>query len=121
MKDAENCRDFYYDPHSKHYTGVKKILKGWCARLGFAEKVLHMDFIHTVSGAPVYLVHDDNFHDLRERFFDVVNAFRAQFSFDRECNPPPAPDRVLFPYGIYGRQIPPVGFMIAREAVSQIS
>jgi hypothetical protein len=55
--DIEQCRDFYYDPHSKHYTGAQKILKGWCSRLRFAEKVLHMDFIHTVSGAPVYIVH----------------------------------------------------------------
>lgn len=60
------CSDFYYDPHSKHYTGAHKILKGWCSRLRFAEKVLHMDFIHTVLGFPVYVWHDDNVHDLRD-------------------------------------------------------
>lgn len=64
--------DFYYDPHSKHYTGGEPLLKGWCTRLRFAEKVLHMDFIHTVSGFPVYILHDDNFYDLRERFLPAL-------------------------------------------------
>lgn len=79
-----HCYDFYYDPHSKHYTGAHKTLKGWCSRLRFAEKVLHMDFIHTVKGFPVYISHDDNFYDLRERFFEVVGAFRHQFGFDQQ-------------------------------------
>lgn len=80
----DHCYDFYYDPHSKHYTGAHKTLKGWCSRLRFAEKVLHMDFIHTVMGFPVYISHDDNFYDLRERFFEVVSAFRHQFGFDQQ-------------------------------------
>ncbi len=84
--DIQECHDFYYDPHSKHYTGAKKILKGWCACLRFAEKVLHMDFIHTVTGEPVYIVHDDNYHDLRERFFTVIQAFRVQFAFDTQTS-----------------------------------
>jgi len=77
-------RDFYFDPHTKHYTGTLKILKGWCASIRFADKVLHMDFIHTDQGFPVYFMHDDNFHDMRDRFFDVVGAFRAQFHFNTE-------------------------------------
>jgi len=77
----EQCTDFYYDPHSKHYTGTNKLLKGGCARLRFAEKVLHMDFIHTATGMPVYLSHDDNYQDLRARFFDLVSDFRRLFSF----------------------------------------
>ncbi len=76
-----HCSDFYYDPHSKHYTGTNKLLKGWCSRLRFAEKVLHMDFIHMPTGEPVYLSHDDNYQDLRERFFDVVSRFRQLFGF----------------------------------------
>ncbi len=75
------CTDFYYDPHSKHDTGAHKLLKGWCSRLRFAEKVLHMDFIHMPTGMPVYLSHDDNYLDLRERFFDVVSHFRSLFRF----------------------------------------
>jgi len=73
--------DFYYDPHSKHYTGANKLLKGWCSRLRFAEKVLHMDFIHMSTGEPVYLSHEDNYQDLRERFFDIVDKFRRLFGF----------------------------------------
>lgn len=75
------CSDFHYDPHSKHYTGQNKLLKGWCSRLRFAEKVVHMDFIHMPTGQPVYLSHDDNYLDLRVRFFDVVTKFRKLFSF----------------------------------------
>ena len=91
------CRDFYYDPHSKHYTGANKLLKGWCSRLRFAEKVLHMDFIHMPNGAPVYLSHDDNYLDLRERFFDVVEQFRSLFSFA-----PSTPLTFVIDRGIYG-------------------
>lgn len=80
----DQCRDFYYDPHSKHYTGGHQLLKGWCSRLRFAEKVLHMDFIHTARGFPVYLHHDDNYYDLRERYFKVVRRFRQQFGFAAE-------------------------------------
>lgn len=113
----EHCRDFYYDPHSKHYTGVKKILKGWCARLRFAEKVLHMDFIHTVSGAPVYIVHDDNFYDLRERFFDVVNAFRAQFSLARNVPLTFVVDRGLYSLEVFEKIIsePAVTYFVTWE------
>ena len=91
------CSDFHYDPHSKHYTGQNKLLKGWCSRLRFAEKVVHMDFIHMPTGQPVYLSHDDNYLDLRERFFDVVKKFRKLFSF--------APGKALtfvLDRGIYG-------------------
>lgn len=48
-------RDFYFDPHTKQYTGALKTLKGWCASIRFADKVLHMDFIHTDRGFPVVL------------------------------------------------------------------
>lgn len=75
----DRCHDFYYDPHSKHYTGAHKTLKGWCSLLRFTEKVLHMDFIHTAMGFPVYIHHDDNYYDLRERYFEVVKAFRQRF------------------------------------------
>ena len=101
----ERCRDFYYDPHSKHYTGAQNILKGWCSRLRFAEKVLHMDFIHSGSGAPVYIVHDDNFHDLRERFFGVVQAFRVQFAFDEHSALTFVVDRGLYSLSVFEKMI----------------
>lgn len=96
----DQCNDFYYDPHSKHYTGAHKILKGWCSRLRFAEKVLHMDFIHTAFGSPAYVWHDDNFHDLRQRFFWVIAAFRQQFDFTSQKSLTFIVDR-----GIYGMDV----------------
>ena len=103
--DIRQCHDFYYDPHSKHYTGAQKILKGWCARLRFAEKVLHMDFIHTVTGEPVYIVHDDNYLDLRERFFPVVQAFREQFAFDMQTALTFVVDRGLYSLDVFKKII----------------
>ena len=37
--------DFYLDPHTKHYTGMKPILKGWCPVIRWADKALHSDFV----------------------------------------------------------------------------
>jgi len=91
------CSDFHYDPHSKHYTGENKLLKGWCSRMRFAEKVVHMDFIHMPTGQPVYLCHDDNYLDLRERFFNVVKKFRKLFSFKQS-----SPLTFVLDRGIYG-------------------
>ena len=68
--------DFFYDPHSKQYTGELKILKGWCGSKHRPDKALHMDFIHASSGSPVFISYDDNFCDLRERFESVVSDFR---------------------------------------------
>ena len=70
---AGECSDFYYDPHTKHYTGMQKILKGWCPSAHGIRKVLHMDFIHTHKGYPVFIRHDDNFYDLRERYDTTIN------------------------------------------------
>jgi len=44
--------DFYLDPHTKHYTGMQRVLKGWCASIRWADKVMHGDFIHTAQGHP---------------------------------------------------------------------
>jgi len=41
--DVDNVSDFYYDPHTKQYTGTQKILKGWCGSLGHPDKALHSD------------------------------------------------------------------------------
>jgi hypothetical protein len=68
-------RVFYYDPHVKQYTGVLKILKGWCGSLGGITKVMNMDFIHTQQGAPCFVQHYDNYYDMRERFFICRAAF----------------------------------------------
>jgi hypothetical protein len=70
-------KDYYYDPHTKQYTGMQKILKGWCGSTHGIAKVLNMDFIHTATGNPVFIKHLDNFHDLRERYEEVIDEFRA--------------------------------------------
>ena len=72
---AAVCEDFYYDPHTKHYTGMHKVLKGWCPSIRFADKALHMDFIHTRDGYPVYSEPKDNYEDLRSRFGGVIERF----------------------------------------------
>lgn len=77
--EIANCNaydDFYYDPHTKHYTGQLKILKGWCGSKHYADKIHHMDFIHTSDGQPVYISYADNYEDLRERFFKNIKNFR---------------------------------------------
>jgi hypothetical protein len=78
-------RDFYYDPHSKHYTGHLKTLATWCPSVRLADKGLNMDYIHTTTGHPVYFSTDDNFYDLRERFFSNIDQFRSSFNFDQQA------------------------------------
>jgi hypothetical protein len=65
---AEAGSDFYFDPHTKHYTGQQNVLKGWCPAIRFADKVMHSDFVHTAAGEPIYFETTDNFGDLRQRF-----------------------------------------------------
>ena len=92
--------DFYLDPHTKHYTGEKNVLKGWCSGIGRVDKVMHSDFIHSVQGHPVYFETTDNFLDLRERTFDLLDRFRAELEI--------APDKVLttvIDRGIFGAEI----------------
>ena len=57
---------FYYDPHTKHYTGTSKLLAGWCPGIRLADKALHSDFIHTLKGYPVYFASTDNYEDIRK-------------------------------------------------------
>lgn len=84
VASVAQCNDFYYDPHTKHYTGMHKILKGWCSAIRWADKALHSDFIHTVDGMPVYLQHTDNYKDLRERFFPVITEFRQTVEMPKQ-------------------------------------
>lgn len=74
--------DFYYDPHTKHYSGHLKILLTWCPSVRLADKGINMDYIHTTSGHPVYFNTNDNFYDLRERFMHNIDKFRTLFFFD---------------------------------------
>lgn len=98
--DSVTCDDFYYDPHTKQYTGQLRILKGWCGSRHFADKALHMDFIHTASGHPIYVAYADNYEDLRERFDVTTIKFRSIL--------PAGATRVLtfvLDRGIFGRDV----------------
>ena len=76
--------DFYYDPHTKHYSGHLKILATWCPSVRLADKGINMDYIHTKSGHPVYFDSNDNFYDLRERFYSNINKFRLLCGFKKD-------------------------------------
>lgn len=99
----ESERDFYFDPHTKHYTGLQKILKGWCARIRFADKVLHTDFIHSADGSPVFLGWTDNYEDLRQRFFALAQAFRTQVGLGLEAVLTLVADRGIFSHRVFER------------------
>lgn len=70
---------FYYDPHTKKYTGLKKILMGWCGSLHETAEILISDYIHTLDGHPCFVEHYDNLYDLRMRFFFTVSIFKRIF------------------------------------------
>ena len=77
-------RDFYYDPHTKHYTGHLKILDTWCPSVRLADKGINMDFIHTTKGYPVFFDTTDNFYDLRERYPQNIKRFRTLMGFSKD-------------------------------------
>jgi hypothetical protein len=83
---AQDQSDFYFDPHTKHYTGEQNVLKGWISSIRWADKAMHSDFIHTAAGQPLYFETTDNFEDLRQRFFGVIQRCRStmQWSAQRE-------------------------------------
>jgi hypothetical protein len=91
--------DFYFDPHTKHYTGEQNLLKGWCSKIRFADKVLHSDFIHTAQGAPIYFETTDNFADLRQRFRGVIGRARQALQWPADLVPAFVVDR-----GIHGAE-----------------
>ncbi|MEK7214501.1 MAG: hypothetical protein AAB289_02765 [Chloroflexota bacterium] len=76
LTGASAERTFYFDPHTKEYTGILKILKGWCGSVHGIRKALHMDFIHTPQGYPCFVQHFDNFQDPRERFLLCAAKFK---------------------------------------------
>lgn len=93
---AEKQSDFYFDPHTKHYTGQQNVLEGWCPAIRWADKALHSDFIHTAEGQPLYFETTDNFADLRERFFAVVERCRQELEWPAERVLTWVVDRAIF-------------------------
>jgi cell division protein FtsB len=99
--DAASGSDFYYDPHTKRYTGIQKLLKGWCPSVRLADKALHLDFIHTAAGHPVYLKPTDNYNDLRERFFRRVQEFRDLLQLEENQVITVIVDRGIYSYDVF--------------------
>ena len=73
----DDVNDLYYDPHTTHYTGTQKILKGWCAKIRWADKLINNDYIHSSQGHPIYFECTDSFDDLRGRFFALIGRLRS--------------------------------------------
>jgi len=98
-------RDFYFDPHTKHYTGMQNVLKGWCARIRWADKVLHSDFFHTAAGQPVYLECADNYLDMRERFAALLPRFRQALDLPAEAVVTCVIDRGIFSHEVFTKAL----------------
>jgi len=98
---AAQQRDFYFDPHTKHYTGMQHVLKGWCARIRWADKVLHSDFFHTAAGQPVYLECADNYQDMRERLAALLPRFRQALGLSAEAVVTCVIDRGIFSHEVF--------------------
>ena len=92
--------DLYYDPHTAHYTGTQNILKGWCASIRWADKLINSDYIHTAAGHPIYFECTDNFQDMRDRFFPLISRLRSSLQWN--------PQRILtfiVDRGIYSNSV----------------
>jgi hypothetical protein len=100
---AEAQNHFYFDPHTKHYTGEQNVLEGWCPAIRWADKAMHSDFIHTILGEPLYFETTDNFADLRQRFFEVVQHFRQAMKWPEERVLSFVVDRGIFGHEVFER------------------
>ena len=97
---AQDQSDFYFDPHTKHYTGDQNVLKGWISSIRWADKAMHSDFVHTAAGEPLYFETTDNFEDLRQRFFGVIQRCRSTMQWPAQRELTWVIDR-----GIFGSEV----------------
>ncbi len=100
LATAPGDNDLYYDPHTAHYTGMQHVLKGWCANIRWADKLINSDYIHTSQGHPVYFECTDNYDDLRARFQPLIGRLRTSLQWSAERVLTFVVDR-----GIYSNQI----------------
>lgn len=70
---------FYFDPHTEQYTGLLKLLYGWSGSKHGPVKAIHMDFVHTADGFPCFVLHFDNYDDMRPRFLVSREQFKEWF------------------------------------------
>lgn len=92
--------DFYLDPHTQHYTGAQNVLKGWCAAIRWADKLINSDYVHTAQGTPIYFECTDNYEDLRVRLFPLVERLRETLQWQAQRTLSFVIDR-----GIYGNEV----------------
>ncbi len=87
---------YYFDPHSKRYTGQLKILKGWCGSLHSVSKIINLDCFHTETGRPCFIQHYSPYYDMRERFFMSLSLFDELFTPDERSGRTFVIDRGIF-------------------------
>ena len=98
LSDGPNNGDvFFFDPHTKKYTGQLNVLKDWCGSAHTVTRVINLDSFHTLSGRPCYIKHYSPYYDMRERFFMSLNSFDKLFDEDKRTKRTFIIDR-----GIYG-------------------
>jgi len=104
LADGPNRGDlFYFDPHTKEYTGFLDLLKGWCGRRHAVSKVVNLDCFHTRSGRACFVGHCSPYYDLRERFFMSLEVFDRLFDEDRRRNRTFVIDRAIYGIETFGR------------------
>jgi hypothetical protein len=103
--DGPPGSDLYLDPHTKHYTGMQAVLKGWCPAIRWADKAIHSDFVHTRQGHPIYFECTDNFEDLRARFRPLVERMRASLEWSKERVLTMVVDRGIFGADLFAEVI----------------
>jgi hypothetical protein len=84
MIKAHHDDTFLLDPHGVPYTGQLPVLKCWLGASHSTGKGYYLDLIHTLKGEPVFSIIDDNYYDLRQRFFAVIKAFRNILGGNRD-------------------------------------
>lgn len=94
---------FYFDPHTKHYTGQLKILKSWCGSLHSVSKVINLDCFHTLSGRPCFIQHYSPYYDMRERFFISISQFDKLFAPNQRAGRTFIIDRGIFGQECFNR------------------
>lgn len=104
LADGPNRGDlFYFDPHTKEYTGFLDLLKGWCGRRHGVSKVVNLDCFHTRSGRACFVGHYSPYYDLRERFFMSLELFDRLFDEDQRRNRTFVIDRAIYGIETFGR------------------
>ena len=105
MIKAQNDDTFLLDPHGVPYTGQLPILKCWLGGSHSIGKGYYLDLIHTLEGEPVFSIINDNYYDLRQRFFSIVKEFRNILGGDVERLLTIVVDRAIYDVGFMKQAI----------------